>query len=154
MGQVGLTIRPAMPYEADRLSHICFRAMAYRGSTTELLNGLEETDHFSVSPDDIEANMAYVAEDEEEGDAVGFYLMRASENECVVNKFYVIPESVGEDARAHLFFHACEMAETAGAECLTIEAEPEAMGFFEEMGAEPIGDSRAGAKFALLRLRL
>jgi hypothetical protein len=131
--------------------------MAYRGSAAELINELGEqgeTDRLSVSPDDIEANMAYVAEDEEETDAVGFYMMRLSDNECVVNKFYVIPDSVGDDARSKLFFHACEMAETTGAEYLTIESDPGASNFFREMGATPTDDSRGGAKLVLLRLKL
>ncbi|MDR3320841.1 MAG: GNAT family N-acetyltransferase [Synergistaceae bacterium] len=133
-----LVIRPARFDEADLLSQVCFRARSYWEYPRELLVHWEESGAMSVSPEEIDENPTYLIEDE--GEVLGFYTLRISGSECLIENLCVLPEFVGADLRARLFLHACEIAEASGANQITIVSDPLACGFYEEMGAERIGE--------------
>jgi N-acetylglutamate synthase-like GNAT family acetyltransferase len=135
-----LIIRPARFDEADLLSHVCFRARSYWEYPRELLAHWEESGAMSVSPEEIEENPTYLIADEDEDEVLGFYTLRISDSECLIENLWVLPEFVGTDLRARLFLHACEVAEASGAKRLTVVSDPFSSGFYEEMGAEQIGE--------------
>jgi N-acetylglutamate synthase-like GNAT family acetyltransferase len=149
------TIRPARLDESDLLSHIRFRARSYWEYPRGLLSHWLESGEFSISPEEIEGNLTYVAEDEEEGEVLGFYSIRVSGPECEMKCLSILPEFLGTDMRTALFFHACETAEAAGAKFMTVVSDPFSSGFYEEMGAEQTGEvSFPGADFVMPVLRL
>ncbi|MDR3322558.1 MAG: GNAT family N-acetyltransferase [Synergistaceae bacterium] len=133
-------IRPARLDEADILSHICFRARSYWEYSRELLSHWDESGALSISSEEIEEHPVYVAEDAEEGEILGFYSMRVSGDECGITNLCVLPELVGTEIRSMLFLHACEIAEASGACFVTVLSDQLASGFFEEMGAERVGE--------------
>jgi N-acetylglutamate synthase-like GNAT family acetyltransferase len=94
----------------------------------------------SLSPEEIEEDPTYLIADEEEDEILGFYSIRISGAECAIKNLCVLPEYVGTNIRAKLFLHACEVAEASGAKQVTVVSDPLACGFYEEMGAERIGE--------------
>ena len=54
---------------------------------------------------------------------------------------WVLPEEIGTGLGGKLFLHACEIAETMGAEELNILSDPNSEGFYVHMGAEHAGDT-------------
>lgn len=141
------------------LSHICFRAKSYWEYPRELMSHWVESGVLSITPEEIEEHPTYVAEDEEEDEVVGFYSLRIRDGECRVKDLCVLPEMVGTDIRALLFLHACEIAEELGADSVMMVSDDLSRGFYEEMGAEPVGEkvdrSPAGDRLlAILRLNL
>ena len=135
-----LVIRSARPDEAELLSHMIFRAMSYWEYPRELLEHWLECGRFTVTPEEIELGGIFVAEDEEEDEVVGFYAIEVSGEVCELRHLFVVPELVGTDIQEMLFFDACELAETSGAECMAIPTDAHYAGFYEEMGAEKIGE--------------
>lgn len=134
-----LVIRSARPDEAETLSHMIFRARAYCDYPRELIDRWVEEGRMTVTQDDIDANPTYVAEDEEEDEVIGFCSVEAGDGECRLTNLHVLPEYIGGGIRTALFLHACELAETAGAESLSIEVDEQNSGFYEEMGAVEVG---------------
>lgn len=135
-----LILRPAGPDEEETLSHLIFRSRAYWDYPKELMEYWLESGDFNISAEAIETNPTYVIEDEEEREILGFYSMSIEGAEARMNHLWVMPEHVGTDLRSMLFLHACEVAETAGAETLIVVSDPHLSGFYEEMGAENIGE--------------
>ncbi|MDR3332515.1 MAG: GNAT family N-acetyltransferase [Synergistaceae bacterium] len=136
-----LVIRPARPDEADILSHIIFRAGTDWNYPRGLMDYCSEAGELSISSEEIEANPTYVVEDGEDGEILGFYSIKPTDDcGCAITNLCVLPEYVGTEMRAALFLHACELAETSGAEYLDVVSDPGAAQFYEEMGAERIGE--------------
>ena len=51
-----------------------------------------------------------------------------------------MPEHIGTGVGGELFLHACEIAETVGADELNIIADPNVEEFYLHMGAEKVGE--------------
>jgi N-acetylglutamate synthase-like GNAT family acetyltransferase len=135
----GPLIRAAKLDEAELLSHIYFRAKSYWEYPRELMSHWLESGTLSVTPEEIEERLTYVAQGEE-GEVQGFYSLELSGDESRILCLCVLPELVGTDIKATLFLHACAMAEESGARHLTVTSDLLESGFYEEMGAEPIGE--------------
>jgi N-acetylglutamate synthase-like GNAT family acetyltransferase len=153
-----LAIRPARPEEAEFLSHLIFRARTYWDYPRELMEYWAERGDLSITPEEIEENPVYVAEDSDE--VLGFYSIETAEDGSrLIGNLWVMPEYIGSEIPSALLFHACELAKTSGSDCLFMISDPNAAAFYEKMGAERIGEKQAGrldGKSALpvLRLRL
>lgn len=137
-----LVIRAARADEAETLSHMIFRAITYWDYPRELTDHWLESGKLGITPEEIENDPTYVAEDEEELEVLGFYSMRMREKSCELKHLFVAPEFLGSDIRSMLFLHACEVAETAGAEYMRMTADFHLSSFYEEMGAEIVGEER------------
>jgi N-acetylglutamate synthase-like GNAT family acetyltransferase len=136
-----LLIRPARPDEAEILSHMIFRARTYWDYPREMMDYWSERGELSVTAEEIEENPTYVAEDAESGEVLGFYSIGTAEDGCCfINDLWVMPEYIGSEIRAALFLHACVLAETSGADYIHMISDPNAEAFFEEMGAQRIGE--------------
>lgn len=135
-----VVVRPARPDEAETLSHMIFRSRTYWGYTKEMMEYLHGSDASCISPDDVENDPTYVAWGNEGMEILGFYSMRLDGMEGRINHLWVMPEYVGSDIRSMLFLHACEVAETAGAKSVIVVTDPHMSGFYQEMGAELIGE--------------
>ncbi|MDR3353642.1 MAG: GNAT family N-acetyltransferase [Synergistaceae bacterium] len=153
-----LVIRPAKPEEAELLSHMIFRARTYWDYPRELMDYWAERGDLSITPEEIEENPTYVAEDSDE--ALGFYSLETAEDgSSLIANLWVMPEYVGSEIPSSLFFHACELAKTSGSDCLFMISDPNAAAFYEEMGAERIGEklakfSEGQSALPVFRLRL
>ncbi|MDR1481419.1 MAG: GNAT family N-acetyltransferase [Synergistaceae bacterium] len=155
-----LIIRQARPEEAELLSHMIFRARTYWDYPKAMTDYWTEGGELSVTPEEMEKNPTYVAEDAEENEVLGFYSIRTAEDGCrFIGNLWVAPEYVGSRILATLFFHACELAKTLGSEYLLMISDPNAAVFYEEMGAVRVGEKPARCSdgrnaLPVLRLRL
>jgi GNAT superfamily N-acetyltransferase len=62
---------------------------------------------------------------------------------CELHHLWIDPAAIGQGVGTKLFRFACEQARAAGAVVLRWEAEPNAVGFYERMGAATVGDARS-----------
>jgi GNAT superfamily N-acetyltransferase len=131
-------IREARPEEAELLSDLAYRSKSYWGYDEETLD--DWAGPLTVTPEYLEENPTFLAEDEEER-ILGFcsLLHDKGENRWELDHMWVDPEAIGTGLGAQLFLHACEAAENLGAEKLWILSDPGAEGFYLHMGAERIG---------------
>ena len=71
---------------------------------------------------------------------------------------WVLPEEIGTGLGGKLFLHACEIAETMGAEELNILSDPNSEEFYIHMGAERAGEAECkeipGWTQPVLRIKL
>ncbi len=132
-------IRPALPEEAEGLSDIAWRSKEYREYPVEMMNEFRE--FLTITETFLENNPAYLVENEETGEILGFYCLELlDDGKWWLRHLWVAPEHIGTGIGGKLFLHACEMAETVGAEELSILADPDGAEFFLHMGAEKVGE--------------
>ncbi|MDP9224116.1 MAG: GNAT family N-acetyltransferase, partial [Actinomycetota bacterium] len=76
----------------------------------------------------------YVAENN--GSAIGWGALIPKSQVCWLEDLWVEPGWIGKGVGSLLFRHAVERATELGARSLEWEAEPNAVGFYQKMGAE------------------
>jgi GNAT superfamily N-acetyltransferase len=96
-------------------------------------------DTLTITPDYIAGNEVYVAR---LGDAiVGFYALMGSGAKLTLDHLWLSPSQIGAGIGRTLFNHAMAKAKQLGATEIEIEAEPNAVGFYERMGATRVGEN-------------
>jgi GNAT superfamily N-acetyltransferase len=86
---------------------------------------------------------------------VGFYALRTTLPVFDLEHFWVKPARMRQGIGRLLFAHALETARAGGATSIDITSDPHARGFYERMGARPIGDEPgmpAGRMLPVLRI--
>ncbi len=77
---------------------------------------------------------------EVDGEIVGWAgVLPPADGACELDDLWVEPGSIGRGIGSLLFEHALERARTLGARALRWEADPNAVGFYERMGAATVG---------------
>lgn len=132
-------IRPAKPEEAEELSDIAWQSKAYWEYPTDVMNSFRKL--LSIEQDFIECNPSYLIE-HEDGEKLGFYALEKKSGKWWLEHLWVLPDEIGTGLGGKLFLHACETAETMGAEELYIISDPNAVEFYRHMGAEKTGEER------------
>ena len=140
MSDDNVRIRPALPEEASELSGI---AWASKGAMEYAPEELQELSSIlDISVDFIDENPTYVLENDETGEKTGFYsLVKRSDGTWWLSRLCVVPDCIGSGLGGELFLHACEMAETVGAEYLYAFCGEDSVEFYLHMGAERIEDA-------------
>lgn len=132
-------IRAARPEEAEALSDLAWRSKSYWGYTPELMNDFSVS--LAMTQEFMEQNPTYLIENEDFSEVLGFYaLERDADCQWWLRRHWVAPEHIGTGIGQLLFLHACELAETVGAEKLRILSDPNAEAFYLRMGAERVGE--------------
>jgi N-acetylglutamate synthase-like GNAT family acetyltransferase len=132
-------IRPAEPEEAELLSDVAWRSKEYWEYPVDMMSHFR--DFLTITDDFIEKNPTYLAENEETGEIIGFYSIELFEDsKWWIRHLWVVPEHIGTGVGGELFLHACEIAETVGAEELNIITDPNVEEFYLHMGAEKVGE--------------
>ena len=133
-------IRPARPEEAEELTDIAWRSKSYWDYPVDVMNIFREM--LNIEQDFIENNPSYLIEHEETDEKVGFYALEKKDGKLWLEHLWVLPDEIGTGLGGKLFLHACEIAETMGAEELYIVSDPNAEEFYRHMGAEKIGEEQ------------
>ena len=125
-------IRRARPGEAGQLLSLARRSKAYGVTTTR-----------SVSPPTSRSPPRAIAEHqvwvlEADGRVIGFHRVIPGEP-AVLEDLWLEPEAIGAGHGRRLWEHAVEVARACGASAMELDAEPNAMGFYERMGAVRVG---------------
>jgi GNAT superfamily N-acetyltransferase len=92
----------------------------------------------TISPEFVSQREVYAAF--VEGEPVGFYALVGEGPKIELEHLWVLPERTGLGLGHALFDHALGRAAALDAEVLGIEADPNAEGFYQRMGARRVGE--------------
>jgi GNAT superfamily N-acetyltransferase len=131
-----ISIRRAHPDEADILSQIAFSAKSHWGYPARWMEIWKP--QLTFSPDYFKANEGWVAV--VENIPIGFYVLRDKARIAWLEDLWVLPAHMGAGVGGQLFVHAMDRARELGYEILQLDADPNALGFYEKMGMRKIGE--------------
>jgi GNAT superfamily N-acetyltransferase len=134
-------IRRVRPDEGPRLKEIAIAAKSVWGYERERVERWADDGDFS--PQGLAELVAFVAE--ADGQTVGWASLRLPEDPAWLDDLWVEPVWMGTGVGALLFRHAAAHARSLGCRRLEWEAEPNAVGFYERMGAHYVRDSKPSA---------
>jgi ribosomal protein S18 acetylase RimI-like enzyme len=134
-----MTIRRASPEDASTLTQIALDAKRYWGYPEHWIKHWESD--LTVSSDFIRDNHVYVAE--EDGEIRGFYALSVDGDKAELEHMWVTPACIGTGIGKELFLDAMERAAALNVRNVELSADPNAVGFYERMGAVPIGESES-----------
>lgn len=145
-------IRRATPEEAHILTGIAMRSKAFWGYDDAFIDACRN--ELTVTPEKINRNHVYLAMDGP--DYVGFYCLIANGRSGVLDSMFINPPHIGLGWGKILWDSLTALARKLGIREFTIDADPNAEGFYLKMGAIRIGhvESTAvpGRKLPLLRM--
>ena len=131
-----IAIERAKASQAARLTQIAHAAKSYWGYPSHWIELWHDQLHISAAF--IDANPVYVAIVD---DAIlGFYALTGSGEKLQLEHMWVMPVAIGQGIGRVLFQHALKRAARLGAQIIEIEADPNAEGFYQKMGAETVGE--------------
>jgi ribosomal protein S18 acetylase RimI-like enzyme len=131
-----LQIRRALPEEADFLSQIAFTAKAHWGYPERWLEIWKP--QLTFSPEYFKQNESWVAEQNDL--PIAFYTLQEKDRNAWIENLFVSPEFIGKGVGKTLFLHAVRLSGQRGYQILQLEADPNAVGFYEKMGMHRIGE--------------
>ena len=133
-----LTIREALPHEADLLSRLALRSKAYWGYSQAFLDACRSeltVDASRLGTDDYQCFAAL-----DGGSILGFYTVeRVSAGSYELEALFVEPEQIGTGVGRMLMQHAVRRLSERGAERLVIQGDPHATEFYLAAGARQVG---------------
>jgi GNAT superfamily N-acetyltransferase len=132
-----MEIARATPENADALTEIAFAAKRHWGYPERWIEAWR--DILTMRPEFIAANVAYCAI--EENQAVGFYVLTTESDGLHLDHLWIMPHAMGRRIGRALFEHAVEQAKALRFHAIKIEADPNAEGFYQRMGARRVGVS-------------
>ena len=132
-----MTIRPALAEEARKLTRIAHDAKRQWGYPDNWISHWK--DALTITPEYIEANQVFVAEDDER--VIGFYALVVSDNRAELDHMWVSPDHLGTGVGKALFVHAMRSAKGQNLSEVEILSDPNAEGFYQKMGAYRTGES-------------
>ena len=133
-----IRVRPAHPQEGERLREIAIAAKSYWGYEPGSVEKWAATGDFSAQA--LADKPVYAAE--VDGRPVAFAALIPKGDICVLDDLWVEPQWIGQGLGARLFRFCAEEARRLGATRLEWEAEPNAVGFYDRMGARRLRDSK------------
>lgn len=133
-----ITIRPVDPNEADALTRIAIAAKRHWDYPERWMEIW--TPQLTFSPEYFETNESWVAE--QDGILVAFYTLQERDGKAWIENMWVLPGHMGKGVGKWLFLHALKLAHRRGYRTLRLEADPNAIGFYEKMGMSKVGEHR------------
>ena len=130
------TIRSATPADAPVLTEIAHAAKRHWGYPEHWIAAWK--DALTITEDFISNNDVYVAC--VEGEITGFAALVTAGSRVWIDHLWVSPEHIGTGVGRALFTHAAGVAASTGAPALEIESDPNAEGFYKQMGARRVGE--------------
>ena len=130
-----MTIRRARSEDVGVLSDVAVRAKKHWGYPEHWIDAWR--DELTVTVGYLRENRVYVAE--LQGDIVGFYALRDLGSQMELDHLWVDPAHIGHGYGKSMFDHAVKQAREHGVSEMSIDADPNAAGFYALMGAEHCG---------------
>jgi GNAT superfamily N-acetyltransferase len=130
-----MNIVRAKPEDAGVLTEIAHAAKRHWGYPERWIQGWR--DILTMRPELIAANVTYAAM--ENNRVVGFYLLTIESDGLHLDHLWIAPAAMGRGIGRALFKHAIEQARGLGFQAIKIEADPNAEGFYQRMGAKRVG---------------
>ncbi len=92
----------------------------------------------TITPEYISENEVWMAIVDEV--PVAYYSFKQDGQDLWLENLWVFPKCMGKGIGRQLFQHALERSRVRGASILKIEADPNALSFYEKMGASKVGE--------------
>jgi len=134
-----ISIRRVWPEEAHGLSQIARAAKAYWGYPERWLEIWKP--QLTFSPEYFVENEGWVAV--ADGIPIGFYTLQEKDGTASLENLWVSPEHIGKGIGKSLFLHCVKLSRQRGYKILQLEADPNAVGFYEKMGMHRIGEQHS-----------
>lgn len=131
-----ISIRLVNPKEADVLTQIALSAKAHWGYPERWMEIW--TPQLTFSPEYFEENESWVAIMENR--PIAFYTLQDKDGIAWIENLWVLPEYMGQGVGKQLFLDTISRARGMGYKTLQLEADPNAVGFYEKMGMHKIGE--------------
>jgi len=125
----------AKPQDADGLTEIAHAAKRHWGYPERWIESWR--DILTMRPDFIATNIAYCAIEDDR--IIGFYLLATESDGLHLDHLWILPVAMDRGIGRALFEHAVEQARNSGFASIKIEADPNAEGFYQRMGAKRVG---------------
>ena len=132
-----INIRRVLPGEADILSQIAFSAKAHWGYPQLWMETWRS--QLTFSPRYFEDGESWVAEIN--NTPIAFYTVLEKNDGAWIENLWVLPDYMGMGTGKKLFLHAVSRSRQRGYLVLQLEADPNAVGFYEKMGMVKVGES-------------
>lgn len=146
-------IRPARPNELPELIDLMHRSKAHWGYDDAFMTAARAV--LQLSMRDLEVGHLVVFDT---GSIQGMCQLIVEGQQADLNKLFVAPEGMGQGVGRALMEWAIRTAHKAGAVRIEIEADPDAVPFYERMGARVIGqvpsEAIAGRMLPLMEIDL
>jgi molybdenum cofactor cytidylyltransferase len=144
-----MNIRPALGHEAEALAALALKAKAHWGYSADTIESWREDLAVSTSTITSRPTFAAVLGDE----IVGFYSLSPSRHSWKLDDLWVLPQFMDCGIGRALVAHALETAPRGGASSVTVDADPNAEGFYLACGAERCGEVPAPIPGEPMRVR-
>lgn len=131
-----ISIRRVHPEEADAFTQIALAAKRHWGYPERWIEIW--TPQLTFSPAYFETNESWAAVDDDQ--PIAFYTLLEANETASIENLWVKPEFMGKGIGKQLFLHAVELARGRGYRTLQLEADPNALGFYERMGMHKTGE--------------
>lgn len=135
-----MQIRRARPEEAAALSALIYRSKQSNGYDDAFMAAC--ADELRVSAGDIDTGLIWVAEADR---LVACVTLLPLGDTGEVSAFFVDPSAKRQGVGKRLWQVVLEAALNRGIRRLTLDADPEAVAFYEAMGFETVGTSPSGS---------
>jgi len=136
-----MKLRPPEPHELPPLSALCLRSKAVWGYDQAFLDACRS--ELTIRAEELESTALQVAE--HDGTLVGVAQITVEGETADLQKMFVEPRAIGLGIGSALFAWAVWMAKDRGAQRMTIDADPGAVGFYKRMGAVEHGAAPSGS---------
>ena len=136
-----MKLRPPQEHELEALSALCLRSKAVWGYDPAFLDACRV--ELTIRPDELASSAVCVAE--HAGALVGVAQITIAGATADLQKLFVEPGEIGLGVGKALFGWASSTAKSLGARHLTIDADPDAVGFYRKMGATERGTVASGS---------
>ena len=133
---MNVRVRRVYPAETEILSQIAFLAKAHWGYPGRWMEIWRP--QLTFTPEYFEENESWVAEID--NIPIAFYTLQDRNRNAWIENLWVLPEYIGQGIGKQLFLHVVELARQRGYKSLQLEADPNAVGFYEKMGMHTVGE--------------
>ena len=136
-----MRLRRPESHELPLLSALCLRSKAVWGYDEAFLEACRA--ELTIGAEELESTALCVAE--HDGAIVGVAQITVDGAIADLQKMFVEPGAIGLGVGRTLFAWAVSRAQDLGAQRLTIDADPGAVGFYKRMGAIELGSAPSGS---------
>ncbi len=136
-----LEIRRALPEEAEALTKVALAAKSYWDYPERWMQIW--TPQLTFDAAYFEKYESWTASVDHQ--LVGFYTLQEREGNARLENLWIIPAQMGRGIGSLLFKHALRLAKKKGYRILRLESDPNAVGFYQKMGAHQVGENHSEA---------
>ena len=138
-GQNMISVRRASPEDANQLTQITISAKRHWNYPENWMQLWIPA--LTISPEYISENETWMVVEDE--NPIAYYSLKYDGEYLWLDNLWVLPKRMEQGIGRRLFLHAVERVCLCGIKILKIEADSNAVEFYEKMGARIVGEHRS-----------